>query len=96
MQIARLFAAAGLVVASLGVSATADAQRYGRDNYSNHDRDYRDHRDGGRGYDRNYRGYDCRYGHDRGRHVGWDRGRGRGHQRCWVEYRHHDRVTVCR
>jgi hypothetical protein len=38
---------------------------------------------------------DHRYGrHDNGRHNGW--GNGRGHRRCWTEYRHHRQVRVCR
>ncbi len=37
--------------------------------------------------------------HDRGRHYGWNR-RAYGwrghHRRCWVEWRYHRRVTICR
>jgi hypothetical protein len=87
MKMPRLFVAAGLVVAALGVSTSANAQRY--DN--NRQIDQRDHRadrrdDNGRRYDnarRDYRG-------DRGRRYGWN------HRRCWTEWRHHHRVRRCR
>lgn len=64
MKIPRMLAAAGLVIASLGVSTVADAQ-----NYRDHDRGYNDHR-GDRG-DRGGRW------NNRGRHNGWDRHRNR-------------------
>lgn len=41
MKLARVFCAAGLIVASLGVSATADAQRYDR-----HDHGWNRHHQG--------------------------------------------------
>ncbi len=67
MRIARMFTAAALVAASLGVSAAASAQNYGGDRYNSQDQrgGYQDRRDGGdrnarrdngrdeRGYDRN-------------------------------------------
>jgi hypothetical protein len=35
--------------------------------------------------------------HDRGRHIGWNRGhRWGGHRVCRTEWRHHHRVTICR
>lgn len=100
MKIIRMLAAAGLVVASLGVSTVAEAkdhrdtrgdryeQRYDRD--GREDRDYRGDRDHrGYGDDHGYR--DKRYRHDNGRH----RGNAYGHRRCRTEYRHHRRVTIC-
>ena len=84
MKANKILVAAGLVVASLGFSTAADAKHHRGDRYDHHDRDY------GRGYDRDYR-----YGrHDNGRHHGW--GNGRGYRRCWIEYRHHRQVRVCR
>jgi Ni/Co efflux regulator RcnB len=95
MNITRMLAAAGLVVASLGASTAAEAQdhrdsrgdryeqRYDRDGRS--DRDYSGDRD-----HRGYNGGD-RYRHDNGHH----RGNAYGHRRCRTEYRHHRRVTVC-
>ena len=59
MKLTKIIAAAGLMAASLGASAGADAQRY------NGDRDHGryEHRDNG----------DRRYGsHDRGHHYGRD------------------------
>lgn len=38
MKLVRMFAAAGLVVASLGVSTVADAQRHDRYDHRGHDR----------------------------------------------------------
>ena len=98
MKIMQMFAAAGLVVASLGAATTADAQSWRGDRYGNYDRGYRG--DYGRDYDRGYRDWRG----DRGRHYGWDRGRrhgwngyrGGGRQRCWTEYRYNHRVRVCR
>ncbi len=79
------FLAAATMIAGLGVSTAASAQDY------RHDGRYerRDHR----GYDdrRDYRDDRRHYGHDRGRHQGWNR----HHRRCHAEYRHHHRVTVC-
>jgi hypothetical protein len=85
MKIARLLAVAGLVVSTLAVPAAAEAQGYYGDRYG-YDRDYRGHRgDDRRDFHRGWRG--------NGRHYGWDRGR--GHQRCWTEYRRHRQVRVC-
>ena len=87
MKIAQIAAAAGLVIASLSVPNAADAQRYDGDRSGSYDRDYRDHhRDDRRDYRDGRR--------DNGRHYGWTRGR--GHQRCWIEYRHRHEVRVCR
>jgi hypothetical protein len=83
MKITHIAAAAGLVVAALGVSTSANAQDW------RGDRDHREYRGDYRGHDRHDgRGYD----RDRGRHYGWDR----HHRRCWTEWRHHHRVRVCR
>ncbi|MDB5707700.1 MAG: hypothetical protein JWN66_4816 [Sphingomonas bacterium] len=86
MKIVRMFAAASLVVASLGVATVADAQTYG-----GNDRTYnQNHRnDGDRRDQRNDRGN--RYENDRGRHNGWN-----NHRRCHTEWRHHHRVRICR
>lgn len=84
MKLTHLIAA-GLMIAGLGVSSTAaTAQDYRGDRGYDHrgDRGY-DHR-GDRG-DRNWRN------HGRGRGPGWN-----NHRRCYTEWRHHRRVTVCR
>jgi len=47
---------------------------------------------GDRHYDRDDRDHRNDRRDDRGRHYGWDR----HHQRCWVEWRHHHRVRICR
>jgi hypothetical protein len=94
MKMPRLFVAAGLVVAALGVSTSANAQRYDNNpqiDQRDHSGDRRDNGanrrdDNGRRYDnarRDYRG-------DRGRRYGWN------HRRCWTEWRHHHRVRRCR
>ena len=84
MKTTNILVAAGLIVASLGMSTAADAQQYRGDRYDHHDR---------AGGDRH--GRDYRYGrHDNGRHYGW--GNNRRHHRCWTEYRHHRQVRVCR
>ena len=96
MNIRTILAATGLAIAALGASSGATAQTYnGGDRH--YDRDHRDDRRADRRDDRrdDRRGYDDRgrhYGWDRGRHYGWDR----HHRNCWVEWRHHRRVTVCR
>ena len=82
MKIARLFAAIGLMTASLGTAAVADAQSRG-DRYERHhddrgDRGFRNDR-GRHGYRDDRRGY-----------------RGHGRNRCRVTYRHHRQVRVCR
>ena len=85
MKITQMLAVAGLVVASLGASTAADAKDHGRGH------EYQNHRGGddrGRGYDRR----DDR--HDNGNHYGWRNGR--GHQRCYTQWRHHRQVRVCR
>ena len=104
MKITHLFAAA-LMVAGIGVSTDASAQRYDGNRYEQNDR-------GNRGYDRredrrydrrDYRRDDRRgfrgYRHDNRR---WDRGNRwgrnngwRGNNRCRIVYRHHRRYTVC-
>ncbi|MCU6455252.1 hypothetical protein LPN01_14295 [Sphingomonas sp. A2-49] len=82
MKISMIFAAIGMMAATVGAAGTADAQR--RD----HDRggyDQRDHRD-----DRGHRGYQNAR-HDRGRHYGRDR-----NDHCRTVIRHQRRVRVCR
>lgn len=105
MKIARMLAAASLVVASLGVTTAASAQSYNGGADRAQSRDHRgdgDRRDvrGDRNdrHDRTDRRDDRRddrgrhYGSDRGRHYGWDR----NHRRCHVEWRHHRKVRICR
>ncbi|MBA3898252.1 MAG: hypothetical protein H0X36_14205 [Sphingomonadaceae bacterium] len=94
MRIPHLLAA-GLLFAGLGVTTTASAQSNdGRDGYSQRDDrgDYR--RDDQRDYrgDRRDDRRDWRDHRDNGWHNGWNR----NHRRCWVEWRHHRRVRVCR
>ena len=101
MKIFRLFAAAGLVIASLGAPAIAQDHGPGYDHQDRGDRDGRggdDRRDGDdRGYrgDDRGRGYDRGDGHhDNGHHYGWRNGG--GHGRCYTQWRHHRQVRVCR
>ena len=111
MKIARMLAAASLVIASFGVATAANAQRYdgGTDRTYTQDRDDarddRDRRD--ERNDRNDRDYrddrgdrGDRYDNDRRRHYGWDRGEhrrwSRNDRRCRVVWRHHHRVRICR
>jgi hypothetical protein len=86
MKITNLLGAAGLAIAAMGISTSADAQSWG-----NHGRD---------GYRDNHRGHDRYDRRDRGRHYGWDRGHryGWNHRRvrCWTEWRYHHRVRICR
>ena len=35
--------------------------------------------------------HDWRDDHDNGHHYGW-----RNHRRCWTQWRHHQRVRICR
>jgi hypothetical protein len=93
MKVGRIITAAALMLASIGVSSAASAQGRGyedRGSYS-HARDDRGYR-GGRRYDD--RRHDNRryYGHrNNGR---WNNSR--NDRRCWVEWRHHRQVRVCR
>ena len=80
MRVKSLFAAVGMLVASIGIPDVAQAQRHGPDRFEH--RDHRDHRGPDR-FERN-RGA-------RGRHYAYGR-----HDRCRVVYRHHRRVRVCR
>ena len=84
MKIRNILAAAGLAVAALGAATSASAQDYNGGNRHN-DRSY-DHRSDRRDDRRDDRRY------DHGRHYSWDR----HHRNCWVEWRHHHRVNVCR
>lgn len=117
MKLSRMFAAAGLVIASLGVSATtADAQGpRGPHGPGPHgpgpDRHWDDRgpdRGPGRGPDRGPGRHDWRGDHhrgpdwrgDRGHHYGRDHRRygynGYGRNRCYVTWRNHRQVRVCR
>ena len=80
------FIAAGLMLAGIGVSTEANAQsRHERVVYVEHDRGY---------------GYGHRGGYRDGYGHGWRRPAyyygGRHHRRCFTEWRHHRRVTICR
>ena len=81
MRMFHLAAAAGLVVAALGVGSSADA------------RDHRDYRGNGAWHDQ---GRHDGYGHRRYDDRRWNGHGRRWHQRCWTEWRHHHRVRVCR
>lgn len=85
-----IFATAALMLASVGVSTSASAQRYGND------RQYERRDDRGRGYDhRRYDG-DRRFYNHRGDRR-WQRNHGwRNDRRCWTEWRHHRQIRVCR
>ncbi len=101
MKLSRMFAAASLVIASLGVSATADAQGPRGDRHHDDRGPGRgpgfDHGPGpGRGpgfrddrhhgrHDRDYRNNHRRYGYN-----------GYGNSRCRVVWRNHRQVRVCR
>ena len=101
MNVARIIATAGLVIASLGAATAANAQNYGVDpqhQNDRHDQRYqnvrRDHRNGDNRDDQ--RG---RYGRrddrrDNGNRDGWRNAR--GHNRCHIEWRHHHQIRVCR
>ena len=84
MKLAKIIAAAGLTVAAVTMSTSADAQNW---------------RNRGSGYDQRYDRHDRHDRWDRGHHRGWDNGRHYGwnrHQRdCRTFWRHHRRVTVC-
>jgi len=96
MKSLKFAAALGLMVAGVGISTEATAQRYDN-HHGNYDRrdgrgDHRDWRDGRRGnygHDRGY-GYGRGYGRGYGYHGGW-----RGGRDCRTTWRYHRRVTVC-
>lgn len=86
MKIMQMLAVAGLFGASVVASTTAAEAK-------DHGRNYSYEVDRGRGnHERNYERYDGR--HDNGNHYGWRNGR--GHQRCYTQWRHHRAVRVCR
>jgi len=96
MFMKTILAAAGFVVATLGVSAPASAHDgyYDRGSYDRGyddrgygDRDWRDRRDWRehRRWERRHARYDRRY-------YGWNDRRGRD---CWREWHHGRRVRVC-
>jgi hypothetical protein len=79
MKLAKILAAAGLTVAAVTMSTSADAQNW---------RDRGHHR----GYDNWDRGHHRGYNNwNRGHRYGWNR----HHRDCRVVWRHHRRVTVC-
>jgi hypothetical protein len=91
MKLKALFAAAGIAVAALGVTAPAqahDGRYYGYDDRGYHDRgdydrwDRRDWRDERRHWKKHHWRAQHRYG--------WNDGR-----RCWREWHHGDRVRIC-
>jgi len=89
MKMTKMFIAAGIMLAGIGTTGAASAQRYddgryGRSSWVDQSRYY------DRGDDRRY---DRR---DRGRHYGWDRGRGHGRDRCYQDWHHGRRVLICR
>ena len=89
MKIPTMLLTAGLAIASLGVSVSANAQNY--NGGDRHDQNYGDHRSDHRD-DRNRGDW-----HDRGRHYGWNRHNGwNRHQHCWTEWHHHHRERICR
>jgi Ni/Co efflux regulator RcnB len=87
-----MFATAGQVIASLGVSTAASARDHQGDRGRHHQVSRDDHRNWGHDR-RDYRG-DRFARHDNGRHNGWRNGR--GHNRCHTEWRHHRAIRVCR
>jgi hypothetical protein len=84
----KIAMAAGIAVSSFAATAPAQAQRHGHHVFNegaqrhgwNRGYHYRGHYGGYRGHYRNYRNY---YHH-------------RSYRRCWTEWHHHRRVTVCR
>ena len=91
MKFKAIFAAAGLAVAALGITGTAQARdRWDEHRGSHHDRwDRHDRHDRWDRHDRrDWRDYRRS---DRGRHYGW---RDRGH--CWTDWRRGERVRICR
>ena len=111
MKLFRMFAAAGLAVTSLGMSVTADAQGPRGPHGPGPDRHWNDRgpdRGPARGPDRGPGRHDWRGDHhrgpdwrgDRGRHYGRDHRRygynGYGRNRCYVTWRNHRQVRVCR
>jgi hypothetical protein len=98
MKSLKIAAALGLMVAGVGISTEATAQRY--DGYR-HGYDHRDYRDGRRGYYGHDRGYGYGRGGYYGRGYGYHRGgygyRGgwRGGRDCRTTWRYHRPVTVC-
>lgn len=83
MKLAKIIAAAGLTVAAVTMSASADAQNW-RDRGNDRHHGWND-----RGH---HRGWDDRhYGWENRRHYGWNR----HHPVCRVTWRHHHRVRVC-
>ena len=105
MKILRMFATAGLVIASLGATTAASAtdhdgnRHYQSDRGDRGDRDYRgdrgDHRGDRRDWNNNRSWRSSHYNrHDNGHHYGWRNNRGYG--RCHIEWRHHRQIRICR
>ena len=104
MKLPMIFAAAGMLFASLGASTTAEAQPQRSERHYESDRGH-DRGDARRGDYRNddrrssYRNDDRRRGYrnqrnDRGNHYGWNKKR--KHQQCRTEWRRGQRVRICR
>lgn len=91
MKISTIFAAIGMMAATVGGASSADAQRRDDNRGRYEQRGDRDHR--GDRYDRRDRDDRGRHyaRHDRGNHYGRDR-----NQRCRTVIRHQRRVRVCR
>ena len=83
MRMSHIAAAVGLLLTSLGMATSADAQPYQGERWHQGERGHH----GERGRGERWHGGDHRRGY-RG-HVGWRR-------HCWIEWRHHHRVRVCR
>ena len=99
MKIAQLFAAAGLMIASLGATASADAQGRFDDRRIERREDRRDFRNDRREYRRDVREARRDFRHDQ-RDYRRDRRHDRygynGRNRCRVTRRNHRQVRVCR
>lgn len=96
MKAGKFFAAAALLLASMGMSSAASARDYGHDYRDGRGQfsqrydgnRYRDHRR----YD--YRRYDNRRYYGRRQDRRWNNWR--NDRRCWTEWRRNHRVRVCR
>ena len=80
------YALAALATIAIVTPTIASAEEFGIQVGGDRDM-YRDHRD----RDREFRGARAEFGygeHDRGRHRGWYRGEGRGHDRVVIIKRH--------
>jgi hypothetical protein len=98
MKIAHMFAAAGLMVATLGIGTAAEAQPGRGDRWDHHDRGRHN------GWDRNDRRHGRWDRHDRRDRRHWNNGRRNRsyayrngyNNRCWTEWRYNQRIRICR